>query len=157
MKNPGRVAATVAQAGIQWHGDYAPPHAGTIGNSSREARPAALEETAPHEDAHPPLEESSPPGQPGPGLRPNKGVDPTLVTAAVFIVVGYTPVAWWEAALRTGHFGPLQIPAIVAMVGILFAFIALLRSIDLQDRRLRMWAGIALALGLVRLFLFPFA
>lgn len=95
-------------------------------------------------------------GQPGPGLRRTGRTDPTLVTAWVFAVLGYTPISWVERAFGIAYFGPLAWPAIVAMVGVLFGVIALLRSLDLDDRRLRAWAAGALALGLVRVLLFPF-
>lgn len=96
------------------------------------------------------------PGQPGPGVRPSRGVDPTLVTAWLFALLGYTPYTWWAALLGRGFFGPIEIPAILAMVGVLFGFISVLRGMDLEDRPLRKWGVAATALALVRLFLVPF-
>ncbi len=94
-------------------------------------------------------------GQPGPGLRPTPGIDKTLVTAWVCIVVGYTPWTLWRSLLGFGYFGPIQVPAIIAMVGVLFAVIAVLRAVDLHDKRLRTMGLVAGTLGLVRLFLLP--
>lgn len=81
--------------------------------------------------------------------------DPTLLTSAAFILLGFTPVSWWAALVGYGYFGPIAWPAILAMVGVLFAVIALLRSVDLHDQRLRTMALVLLGLGLVRLFLAP--
>lgn len=91
----------------------------------------------------------------GPGLEARDGVDPTIVTAAVFVVIGFTPWKWWESLIGFGYFGPVEVPAILAMVGVLFGFIAFLRAIDLGDTRLRAYAAAALAVGFVRLFLMP--
>lgn len=115
----------------------------------REAAQAAVQ--PPHA---PTVDEA--PGLMGPGVRPSTGIDPTLVTAWLFALLGYTPYTWWERILGFGFFGPIQVPAILAMVGVLFGFIAVLRALDLRDSRLRLLGGTATALGLVRLFLLPF-
>lgn len=91
----------------------------------------------------------------GPGLVAKDGVDPTVVVGWVLVLLGFTPTSLWERILGFGYFGPIEVSAIITMVGVLFAFIAVLRSIDLGDMRLRLFGGIALGLGLVRLFLMP--
>ncbi len=91
----------------------------------------------------------------GPGLEAKDGVDPTLVTAWIFVLIGFTPTGIWLRVLGFDRFGPLEVSAILAMVGVLFGFIALLRAIDLADVRLRAMAIGALVLGLGRLFLLP--
>lgn len=91
-----------------------------------------------------------------PGIEAKQGTDPTLITAAIFIAVGYTPASWWARLVGVSHFGPLELPAVLAMVGVLFAFITGLRGLDLQDRTRMRWAVILGALGMVRLFLLPF-
>lgn len=102
-----------------------------------------------------PLEERAA-GQMGPGIARRQGIDPTLLTAAIFVLLGFTPVAWSQAVLGFGYFGPLEVPAILAMVGVLFAFIAVLRAVDTEDVPLRTQALIAAAAGLLRLFIVPF-
>lgn len=89
------------------------------------------------------------------GIEASKGVDPTVVTAWVFALLGYTPIVWYERLIGYGHFGPLAWPAILAMVGVLFAVIAILRSIDLKDATLRNWAIGAFAVAMLRLFVGP--
>lgn len=82
-------------------------------------------------------------------------MDKTLITAFVFVVLGFTPVAWVERLIGFGYFGPIAWSAILSMVGVLFGLIALLRSIDLKDPTLRNAALVALVLGLGRLFIAP--
>lgn len=91
----------------------------------------------------------------GPGIVAKEGIDPTVVTAWIFILLGFTPNVLWRKLLGFDYFGPLEVSAILTMVGVLFAFIAVLRSVDLGDLRLRWAGGVALALGLIRLFLLP--
>lgn len=81
--------------------------------------------------------------------------DPTVVTAWAFTLLGFIPTGTWAGAFGYGYFGPIAWPAILAMVGVLFAVIALLRSIDLEDLRLRKLALAALVIGMLRLFLAP--
>ncbi len=95
-------------------------------------------------------------GQAGPGLEPREGIDRTLIVAWIGVIVGYTPWQWWRSGIGFGYFGPIEVPAILAMVGVLFAFIALLRAVDLKDTRQRTAAVAAMAVGLLRLFLLPF-
>lgn len=95
-------------------------------------------------------------GQSGPGLEATPGVDKTLVTAWICVLIGFTPWTVWRQVLGFGYFGPIQVPAIIAMVGVLFAVIAVLRALDLQDVRLRNLGLLAGVLGMVRLFLLPF-
>ncbi len=91
----------------------------------------------------------------GPGIQATGRVDPTLVTGWIFVLIGYTPYRLWENILGFGYFGPIEVPAILAMVGVLFAFIALLRSVDLQEHKARNLAAAAMLVGFVRLFLLP--
>lgn len=91
----------------------------------------------------------------GPGLEKQPGLDRSLVAAYVFVAIGFTPVSWYTRLLGYGYFGPIAWPAILAMVGVLFGVIALLRSLDLEDATLRNAAIVALILGLLRLFIFP--
>lgn len=92
----------------------------------------------------------------GPGIVAKEGLDPTVITAWVFVMLGFTPSILWRTVLGFDYFGPIEVSAILTMVGVLFGFIAVLRSIDLRDLRLRWAGGVALALGMIRLFLAPF-
>lgn len=94
-------------------------------------------------------------GQSGPGLQATPGIDKTLVTAAIAVAIGFTHWTWWRALIGFGYFGPIEVPAIIAMVGVLFAFIALLRAVDLKDAKQRTWAIAIGVAGLLRLFLLP--
>lgn len=78
-----------------------------------------------------------------------------LVTSIVFVVLGFTPDAFFDATVGYSHFGPLAWSAILAMVGVLFAVIAFLRAVDLDDRRLRAWATAAFVVGMFRVFIVP--
>ncbi len=72
-----------------------------------------------------------------------------------FVVAGYLPLGWYAAILGFGKFGPLEVPAIVAMVGVLFAVIGILRAVDWKDPQALRWSSIAGVLGFVRLFVVP--
>lgn len=91
----------------------------------------------------------------GPGLEAEPGWDKPLLAGVFFVLLGYSPVAFWARIMGYGYFGPLAWPAILAMVGVLFGVIALLRSLDLEDQKLRNAAIVVLLLGLVRLFIAP--
>lgn len=91
----------------------------------------------------------------GPGLEPQTGTDRSLIVGAVLVLVGFSPVSFWARLLGYGYFGPLAWPAIFAMVGVLFGVIALLRSLDLEDQKLRNASLVVLILGLARLFIVP--
>ncbi len=95
------------------------------------------------------------PGNEGPGLEPSPGYDWTVWPAGILALIGWTPIAWWEAALGTAYFGPLAFPAICAMVGVLFVVIGLLRGLDTKDVRSRPWLIGAGAIGMARLFVLP--
>ncbi|MGB1587083.1 MAG: hypothetical protein ACPHID_08590 [Thermoplasmatota archaeon] len=91
----------------------------------------------------------------GPGLEPQEGIDKSLLAGAALVLIGFTPVDFWAGIIGYGYFGPLAWPAIFAMVGVLFGVIALLRSLDLEDRTLRNASILVLVLGLLRLFIAP--
>jgi len=96
--------------------------------------------------------ESRAAGGAGPGLAPSHRIDPTLLTAGVFVLLGFTPDAFFDATVGYSHFGPLAWSAILAMVGVLFAVIAVLRSVDTGDAGMRAWAVGVGAVGLLRVF-----
>jgi len=95
------------------------------------------------------------PGLRGPGIRPRAWIDPTVWLSAAFVLLGWLPPAWYAAVLGVGYFGPLAIPAILAIVGVLAAAIGVLRSLDLRDEGLRRTCLVLGAIGLVRLFVAP--
>ncbi len=70
-------------------------------------------------------------------------------------LVGYLPAALFAQVLGFSHFGPLAVPAIIAMVGVLFATIGLFRALDWKDQRALNWSIAAGVVGLLRLFLIP--
>jgi hypothetical protein len=90
-----------------------------------------------------------------PGIEPTAGLDRPLVAAIIFVALGFMPNSWVEAALTYAYFGPVAWTAILCMVGVLFAVIALLRSLDLEDQKLRNAAIVLLLIGLARLFILP--
>lgn len=95
------------------------------------------------------------PGTAGPGLHARPGLDWTVPAAVVFVLLGWIPVAFLDWLPGRGYFGPLEIPAILAMVGVLFAVIGVLRAVDLHDGRLRATSIAVGLVGLLRLFLVP--
>ncbi len=78
-----------------------------------------------------------------------------LWVAIAFVVLGFTPVAWAARVMGYGYFGPIAWPAILAMVGVLFAVIAFLRAVDTGIKPARNQAVAVAAVGLVRLFVLP--
>lgn len=94
-------------------------------------------------------------GNEGPGLRTRGGLDPTVPIAAFFVLVGWIPPSWMAAVIGFGYFGPLALPAVLAMVGVLAAVIGVMRSLDLQDLRLRRTCLAIGGVGMLRLFLMP--
>lgn len=92
----------------------------------------------------------------GPGLqRKYKRVDPVSTTSIVFAVLGLIPSDW--IGIGGVHaFGPIAFTAIFAIVGVLFGFLAVFRHGELKDL-IALRVGIAgAALGVVRLFIYPF-
>lgn len=73
-----------------------------------------------------------------------------------FALVGYLPPAWFARLVGFSHFGPLEVPAILAMVGVLFAVIGILRAVDWKDQRTLRWSLVAGILAMGRLFILPF-
>lgn len=100
------------------------------------------------------MDETRTPGT-GPGLEAEPGWDKPLLAGVVFVLLGYSPISFWARIMGYGYFGPLAWPAILAMIGVLFGVIALLRSLDLEDKKLRNAALVVLVLGLGRLFIAP--
>lgn len=94
--------------------------------------------------------------QGGPGLKPSTRPDPVMVTAVVFALLGLLPTRWFRAGVDL-HLGPLEVPAIFAIVAVLFAVLGLLRGIELEDRFIQVVSSAAGVVGLIRLFIYPLA
>lgn len=92
----------------------------------------------------------------GPGLeRRYKRFEPVSTTSILFGLLGLIPSAAFLVTFGAEAFGPIEFPAILAIVGVLFGFLAVFRHGELQDV-MALRVGIAgAALGLVRLFLYP--
>lgn len=91
----------------------------------------------------------------GPGLeaRTNR-LDPVSTVAIVFAVPGLMPTGWIRLGGFEG-FGPIPFPVLLSIVGMLFGLLALIRHGELQNV-LALRIGIAaVALGFVRIFLYP--
>ena len=93
--------------------------------------------------------------EPPPRLEAAQGIDWPLKVSAVFVLLGWLPASGYAALLGVGFFGPLALPAIAAMIGMLFAAIGLLRAVDTGDKRTRAWSIALGALAFVRLFVQP--
>ena len=90
------------------------------------------------------------------GLPARAENDRVPFIALGFALVGYVPVTVFERLVGFGHFGPLAVPAILAMVGVLFAVIGVLRAVDWRDQRALRWSVAAGIIALGRLFVVPF-
>jgi hypothetical protein len=134
----GETASAEAPAGTQAATPSAPHPAPPIGSPGANQPPDAWD------------------GGAGPGLTQRSGTDPALVAAALFVALGWTPTAVWMALLGVAYFGPLHYSAILAIVGVLAAAIAVLRSLDTGDLRLRRYALAIGGIGMGRLFVLPF-
>lgn len=94
--------------------------------------------------------------QTGPGLMPSARPDPVMITAVVFALLGLLPTRLFRTGVDL-HLGPLEVPAIFAIVGVLFGVLGLLRGIELEDRFIQVVSSAAGVVGLVRLFIYPLA
>lgn len=90
------------------------------------------------------------------GLPTRAEHDKVPFIALGFALVGYLPASLFERLVGFGHFGPLAVPAILAMVGVLFAVIGVLRAVDWRDQGTLRWSLLAGVLALGRLFVLPF-
>lgn len=95
-------------------------------------------------------------GSQGPGLeRKYKRVEPVSTTSIVFALLGLVPSQW--IGIGGFHaFGPIAFTAIFAIVGVMFGFLAVFRHGELQDKRALAVGITGAALGLLRLFIYPF-
>ncbi len=93
--------------------------------------------------------------EPPPRLESSRGMDWPIKVAVPFVALGWVPVSWLYSWPNAGHFGPLALPAVAAMVGLLFAVIGLLRSVDTGDRRMRTWSIVVGLVAFARIFLQP--
>lgn len=95
------------------------------------------------------------PASGGPGLQKTGKADPTLVVSLLFAVLSLAPTSWYGAAVGAEAFGPIVFPAILAIVAVMFGFIAFFRGLELADR-VRKGLGLAAAfVGLFRLLVYP--
>lgn len=94
--------------------------------------------------------------QGGPGLKPSPRPDPVMITAVVFALLGLLPTRLFRTGVDL-HLGPLEVPAIFAIVGVLFGVLGLLRGIELEDRFIQIVSSTAGVVGLIRLFIYPLA
>lgn len=90
----------------------------------------------------------------GPGLH-GSGWDPAASFAIGFAVAGLTPTQWFLVSLGEDAFGPIPFPVILAIVGVFAALVTLLRFTERAHTPSRNTAVAALALGLVRILVFP--
>ncbi len=83
-------------------------------------------------------------------------MDPVSTTAIVFALLGMIPSQW--IGIGGVHaFGPIAFTAIFAIVGVLFGLLSIIRHGELQ-KRIALQLGIAaVALGALRLFIYPLA
>ncbi len=87
-------------------------------------------------------------------FHPEKDKIPFI--ALGFSLAGFLPLGLFAAVLGFGKFGPLEVPAIISMVGMLFAVIGILRAVDWKDAKALRVSTLAGVLSFVRLFLMPF-
>lgn len=92
----------------------------------------------------------------GKGLPSHPEHDKVPYIALGFALAGFLPPSLFERLIGFGYFGPLAVPAILAMVGVLFAVIGVLRAVDWKDQRALRWSVAAGVVALGRLFLVPF-
>ncbi len=97
--------------------------------------------------------ESLPEG--GPGLHATGKPDPTGVVAIVAAVLSLVPTAWVRSAFQAHAFGPIEFAVILAIVAVLFGFVAIMRSGETKDRTAKLLGIAAVAIGLVRILLYP--
>lgn len=101
-----------------------------------------------------------PAGSRGPGIHPTGREDVTAYLALFFAVLGWVPERHVDAALDPVTGGPFvfpaPIPAVFAMLGVFAGVVAVLRGMERGDRWTRGAGLVAVAAGLVRLFLVPF-
>lgn len=91
----------------------------------------------------------------GPGLQASAGLDRTAITASAFALLCLTPTDWVRSTFQAHAFGPIQFTVILAIVAVIFGFVAILRSTETHDMLARRLGAAAVAIGLVRILIFP--